>query len=276
MQGIFVIGALIALLGQKQLPERPVEHETVRVVGVYATQEGRTEPHYDEGLKRYAELLAHLPFDTFHLATDQRVEAPYGQETMIPIDGQYSMVVSPSQTPDPQKIAMDTRIEMLKGTSYLTALGGRAEISPGKALLYKGLPREQGELAVILGLVKDQDEQQPGQSSSEEDSESEPEEQSEQQQQSPTDNATEDKQEEPEEAKADEEKKEEAEPAEEQQMEEQDRQSAEERSYAEEQASKEDLENIDAILQHLEDVDKAEQKEARNPARRFVVRGDWW
>lgn len=285
MRALCIWAIALAAFGQNPPDVPPAESETVRVLGVYATNEGREAPFFDAELKRYRSLLDHLPYDTFHVATDQRAEAPYGQETMIPIDAQYSMVVVPGASADPQNISLDTRVEMLRGNSYVTALGGRAEISPGKALLFKGLPRSQGELALILGIVQKPNDQQ-GQGSSDENEQSESESEQEQDQEQ-SQAGTEDQQDQQEQEEASPEDEQESKTPEEeeaqeeeedmaQNTEEQSGEDAEEKSYAEEEASEDAMQNIDAILQHLEELDREEQKESRNQARRFVVRGDWW
>ncbi len=215
-----------------------------RVVAVQATSEGRDSPFFDDGLKPYREMLKRLSFDTFRKVAEQEREAPFGAETCIDIDDVYSLTVTPSPNPETGEILLEARVDMLEGEGAVKALYGTAKASLRKPLLFAGLESGDGELAVVLTFDQgDQDSNSQQQPEPQEDEEQE----------------DEDEQEQP-------------------QPEEQDSQQQSPPEEAEEQEPKEleDLQNIEALLQSLEDTDRREQAETKNQRDRVRIQKDWW
>lgn len=216
---------------------------TFDVLAVHATREGKTSPEIPSTLDSVSKILGSPPFDTydmFDMVSQEEGEAPFAQETRIPINDRYSFHVTPSQNPSTGEIDIESRIAMLENGKTIDALWAKGKVAPGKPLVFRGLPMDDGELVVLVRLKQDDgDDSDSSESSEDQEEESEGE-----QQESDSEGQEGQEQDTPEDGEESDELK--------------------------------DLKNLEAILQSLEDLDRREQEEARNQRERIRLKGDWW
>lgn len=253
-------GLLIALLagqmpalpgGGGEAPAPPKLH----VVAAHASNAGQEPAAVDEALSAVKKILLALPFDTYAPVADQEVEAPPGEETLIPLNGIYSLYVTPQGQDETGALALTARISMLKAGSgpeeYVNALYTEAKLASGMPLVFRGLDLNVGELVVVLRLSGDDNQQGQSQNDESDQQEQENEDQK-QEQESGSDNDQQQQQDNP--------------------------QDQEQQNDSAPQAQEEtpDLQNIEALLQSLEETDRKEQEEQQRVRSGIRVRGDWW
>ena len=238
---------------------RPPEDKAplVRMTAVQAKSEGRDKPEIPDNLKGVRGVLKSLSADTFALIAEQEREAPLGEETLVPINGVYSLYVTPNRASAQEPMKIQARIEMLEGDGYRNALVTEAQAQPGKALVFRGLPLNVGELVVIMQLAQDGD----GES---------------QQSQSDQNEAQEEQEQEKQEQQQGEGERQEGEEQQQQQQKEAQEATQEGESTVEGEEELEDMETIEAILQTLEEQDRREQEEMQNRRTRIRMDGGWW
>jgi hypothetical protein len=272
--------ALAALLAQPQMPSpvgqaqsgpppmisrtpgaagEPAEPamDKVRMAAVQASSEGRQERQIAPELAGLKSLLDRLPFDTFTRVAEEEREIPQGQETKIPITGDLSLAVTSKGRAETGEVELDARIEMMQNGAPVNALLTSGRAAPGKALVFRGLKRNGGELVVIMTLVQDNQ----GQDQSQQPQQDQPQDQQEQKQ--PPEQPEEPSQE--------------GEPPPEQNEEQQQQQAQEDQqSEAQQDNTPKDMHEIEAILKSLEEMDRREQPKVRNQRDRVYVPQDWW
>lgn len=254
-----------------------------RMYAIHARGAVPEKLHVDEKLKPVAKLLSNLPFTSFDVISMHDNEMPWGQETLFPINAVYAMHVMPQALDEEQSITLRARVEMLQESGdYINALDTMAQAAPQQALLFRGMPLNSDELVIILlvGMPPD-----PNQS--QDDSQQSEEQPPEQQEASKTEPNAEGETPENNEGEGEESREGEQEKAEEGEMMQQDPQSAGEGESNEEQAQSLDAdeqegehpkgtENLEALLQSLEEIDKDEQVKERNRRDSIDFNGDWW
>jgi len=256
-----VIAALLAQApaGPPPAIARPLDQgaEQVQVTAVRAAMEGRAERVVDAELKNLEKLFEKFPFDTFSLEAQREFEAPHGGPTTVPLNDVYALEVMPHRRLESGEVELDARIVSLAGDAPVGALITRAKAAPGQALIFRGMPLDDGELIVIMNFGR-QDGDQGGQSSSDaEEDESEEQEQPPQFQEQDESDAD---QEDSSENDAD------AQPRE-----------TETKSMADEDVpSDKELQNLEALLQSLEEQDQRERRELLNRQDWMEMRKDWW
>ncbi len=237
--------------GQEQAPAVPRLH----AVAAHAFNEGNSPVKVDEALEGVKKTLLSLPFDTFEPVADQEVETPLGEETLIPLNGIYSLYVAPRGQDEKGALDLTARISMLAEGSgseqYIDAIHTEAKLASGMPLVFRGLDLNVGELVVVLSLSGD--DKQQGQSQSNDAKE----------QEKSQDDKQEDKQASNENKNQNQERQE--------QQEQQDNPSS-----AQDQKDTPDLRNIEALLQSLEEMDRKEQEDQQHIRTGIRVRGDWW
>lgn len=228
-----------------------------RMYAVYAHGAVPEQPHTDDKLKPIAALLKRLPFTSFEEISILDKEMPWGETTAFPINALYSMDVTPKGLSEEGVIELHAKIDMLQDNgAYKAALETDGAAAPQQALIFRGMPLQNGELVVVLLVGMPQDENQQGNpqeddTEQQEQQEQEQEQQQQQQeQQEPQEEGESDSDETPESAEAD--------------------------AAQEEGETPEGLDNLDALLESLEDVDRREQVEERNRRNRIDFKGDWW
>lgn len=226
-------------------PPAPIAH----MYAIYAHGAVPEQPYVDKNLKPVAEALKKLPFTAYEAISILDQEAPWGKETKLAVNAKYMVNVTPTSQDEEGTIGLQVRIEMLQGNGeYVNALDTHASAAERKALLFRGMPINNGELVVVLFLVIPSDDNEDGDNSEDQDQDQEEQEDQEEKQDS-----------------------------------EEEKENDDSESQQEEQAEKEGeeeepdgLENLDALLESLEDTDKREQAEERNQRNRIDFKGEWW
>jgi len=237
--------------------EQAAQAPKLHVVAVHATGDGTAREPLEEGLSASGlvrKALEALPFDRYEAVTDEEVEAPMGKDAPVPLNGIYSLHVTPTGPGEGGALALDARVEMLDPASaedrYVNAIVTKAQLASGMPLIFRGLDLNVGELVVVLGLAGDENQQGEGQSG----------------QQNP------DQQQDDDDKHGDQEQQGEQ-PQEPQEPQEQEQQS---RAPEEQEEETPDLQNIEALLQSLEERDREEQEDQQKVRSGIRVRGDWW
>ncbi len=217
-----------------------------RAAAVYCSNGAGGVPESLENLKP---LLEKLPYDTFEEVARRDFDTPPGQETKVPLNGIYTLFLTAGAAqPQQQALPIEARVEMLEGDGFIDALRAQGKAAPQQALLFRGLPMDAGELAIVLMLLPPDNG----------DGQSQQQKQDQQEQQQQQEQEQEEKQEQ-----------------QEQQQEQQQQQAQAQQEEAEEEEQK-DLQNVEAILQSLEEQDRREQHDAHNERRDVQMRGGWW
>lgn len=305
MSAIACIAIVLAAVAQQAAPAPPVPAEPVppagappaeaqaaapppprvQMLAIQATQEGRAEPFFDEALKDLEEPLRQLPFDTFRQIASEQKECPLNQEATFNVDDTFRVVVRPAEppalpaqpgappaqpgpapgaaggAPQPQVLMVHGRVEMKEGDSYLNALSADAVLPANQFLMFRGIPREKGELLALITPSMGQQQQQQQQDQQEQnDQEQEQQEQEQEQEQ-----------------KEEEEKQQEGQTQPDKPNSEENQEQEQQMSEAEEDENKpKDMQNIEAILQSLEELDEQEQHKLREVPNVREVQGAWW
>lgn len=234
--------------------------EHIEVSAVRAANEGRGERVIDAEIKALEKSFENLPYDTFSLEAARAFDAPHGGPTTIPLNDAYALEVTPHERQESGEVTLDTRIMSLAGDKPVAALITKAKAAPGKALVFRGLPLDTGELIVIMRLAQ-QDGDQGGQSSS-----SDEQEQSEAQEQEQQAQEQDAEQEQEEEQQQDGEQETPPDAGE-----------AETKSMADEEApADKESQDLEALLQSLEEQDGRERRELLNRQDWMEMRKDWW
>ena len=266
-----IIGATMTAVGQLapppaqpggQMPPAPPAL-IGRMYAAYAHGAVPEQPRMDEALKPVAAMLERLEFTSYETVSVVDKEMPWSEETLFPINAKYTMKATPLQQREDGAIEMETHIEMLQDNGdYVDALAAKASAAPDKALMYRGMPLHNGELVVVFLVGVPQEEGQ-GQSQAQEGEQEQQEEQQAQQEQELGQEEGEGEQEQPQ-------------TSEKQEGENAGRENQVEEASEQEGEAPEGLENLDALLESLEDIDKREQVEERNQRDRIDFKGNWW
>lgn len=262
MSGFNATLLILAVLAQPWAPPSPGapaipdnDSELIELTALRASTEGHGRKSIDPALRGLSAIIETLPFDSFAPIAKEQKEAPYGRETLIPINGDYTLYIKPLERDrEAGLVRLDARIVMLREGRSINALNTRAEAAIGQPLLFRGLELPNGELVIIMRLAQQDNESQGGGEAS---TQEPPEEQDQQEQQ-----------EEPPEEQQEEN------PPEDQQNE--DSPPAPESAEMKPDEEKQDMQNIEAILQSLEEMDRREQQDLRNRRDHIDVRKGWW
>ncbi len=258
-----VIAALLAQAPAGPPPSiaRPPDQgvEQMQVTAVRAAMKGRAERVVDAELKNLGKLFEKFPFDTFSLEAQRDFEAPHGGPTTVSLNDVYALEVTPLRRLETGEVELDARIVSLAGDAPVGALITKAKAAPGQALIFRGLPLDDGELIVIMNFGR-QDGDQGGQSSPDADQDESEEQKHPPQPQEQEPDAPDEAQEDSSENDAD------MQPPE-----------TETKSMADEDVSSDkELQNLEALLQSLEEQDQRERRELLNRQDWMEMRKDWW
>lgn len=151
---VAVAVAVLLFVALAAAPEDvPANPALVKMVAVQATNEGRGSKYFGEGLEGVRKSVIGLDYDTFHRVKATEKAAPYGLETKLPIDGRYTLCLTPVSVGADGRIRLKTRITMTsrnpeRGT--INALDTTLVMVPGKPINLGGLKLDIGELIVVL------------------------------------------------------------------------------------------------------------------------------
>lgn len=247
--------------GQTAMPVPPQGQAPAPPVGaMYAMRASGAVPQkldLDEKLKPVASALKSLPFTSYEAISVNDQVLPWGQETLFPVNALYAMHVTPLTMEANGAISLRARVEMLQGETFINALKAEARAFQNQALLFRGMPLGRDELVIVLLVGVPPENQNQNGSSEEEQSETEGE-QEEKKSESESNDTKEDINE-----------SQEGETTQEQQP-------PPSESAEGEQEEPEGVENLDALLESLDDIDREEQVKERNQRGRIDFKGDWW
>jgi len=237
-----------------------LEPESIEVLAVYARQAPQPAMLEDDALKPFRPLLDKLaPNNAFDVVQHIEKQIPYGQEVEYPIDSNYALFLLPMEKRDGDLLSLVARVQLLPAPGTVNALRAHGEVSPGRALTFRGLDGPDGSELVIFMRLTPPDGQQGGGGG--QDQESQPQEAQEQdgQQGQEEENEEQDK---PEPVDA---------AQEEQQMAEKQQEEGKE-----ETGEAQEPQNIAALLESLEQEDQRQQAQIRYDNRRKIVSKEWW
>lgn len=135
-------------------PDAPVP---LNLWALQATQEAHTPAQFDPGLDAIRDAVADLPFDTYHTVKALRQDLPRGQETRVPLNERYSLVLSPLENDAEGRVRLELRVEIAPKTPQdkpVTALSTRLAIRPGEQAKVGGFKLDQGELVIVISPGK--------------------------------------------------------------------------------------------------------------------------
>lgn len=252
--------------------------ETIQVIAVEGKDTGGQTLAIDESIKGMKVLLERLGHDTFTEVNRAEAQAPYGEETAVAVGAGYSLRAMPISK-DEQN-AVQLRLEVVRQSDGVAAISGEGKAVRNKPLVFRGLQGPTGgELTLVVNLVSNQQGQQ-NQSDQQEQQDQKPEDQ--QNQSGPKSESEEqpqpDEQQDQQQELSEQEQKEKPEQGEGEQQEGENQTQMAELSEGEEsdEEQAEKMENVDALLQSLEEIDKREQQQAHNQRGRVTLQGDWW
>ena len=147
---------VLSAWGAPSTPSQPQSKPvTVHMVAVQATSEGRTEKKFDPGLESIRSAVAELKCDTFREVATETRNAPYKQETKLPVTPKCSMYVTPITKQPDGRIKLDIRIEALeeKTGKPRNALRTTNVVVAGEKFKYR-IKMGQSELVVIVSVAE--------------------------------------------------------------------------------------------------------------------------
>ena len=122
-----------------------------------ATTEHRAEKHFDPGLEPIKKAVEDLAFDTYRKVKTAKQAAPLGKQSRTPLDGKYTLCVTPvSKEPDGRG-RLELRIEIApkeKDDKPVNALTTRVLMKPGEMMKLRGLKMDPGEMIIVIQYQK--------------------------------------------------------------------------------------------------------------------------
>ena len=253
MRRLFVSAwfALLALnaVAQEAAP-MPPDPLLVRVAVVLGSDEGASPTQYfDETAEGLAPLVSHLPYGRYRTLLQTDVETSVGQHVSVPLQDGHGLYVFPSERTPEGLVRTEAQVmRTLPDGGAVRAIDVTALLPPNGVLRLEGVRVGDGELIVVVALAQPDDGQgQPQPSDSPDEDEAE-QDQEQEQRQDPAD------------APEPEDNGEEA-----------------PRTQPEDQMSAEEMQNLEAILQSLEEMDEREIRDTVNSRNELGMRGrEWW
>lgn len=242
---------------QTAMPEPvPPQPPIGQMFAVRASGAVPQNPHMDEKLKPIAAALSGLPYTSYEALSVNSRELPWGVETLFPISAVHAFKATALSMDPEGAIALRARVEMLQGEDYINALDTQALAGQNQALLFRGIPLGRDELVIVMLVAMSPDPEKSGSPNQEGETESEGENQESTESESEGENKAEGEQE-----------GENAPEKQESQVNEADEGEGE---------SPKGVENLDALLESLDDIDRREQVEELKRRDRIDFKGDWW
>jgi hypothetical protein len=227
--------------GMQNMTQEQAPPLKFRLLVVQASQEeGIDAPFVDPEIKWFQDVLPQLPFNTFVQITTGESDVALGEVIRMPVNDIYDVFLAPEGQSPSGELQLKVRISMAAGSGAVDAVRADAQVAPNQVLVFQGLEHTVGELVCIVGLVQD-NEDEPQQDEQQED-----------QQQN-------EEQQEPQDEQGDQEQQEDEQNQEEQQPEE-----------------PKDRQEIEAILDMLEAMDKQELDQNEDERDPMSVRNPWW
>jgi len=125
----------------------------ISMVAVKAARVGHEKTQYGPGLESVRPALRDSKYDDYALITKSRASAPYGRQTQLRINSQYTLVITPESRERDGGIRADIRVEMAAkkpGDRPVNVISAKGVLAPGKPLRLGGPKVDNGDLIVIL------------------------------------------------------------------------------------------------------------------------------
>ncbi len=102
-----------APMAAAQPREEPAPKVSVSLIAVRATHQGHEERQFDRSIASIHETVEDLKqFDDFRQLRAVTTTAAYGEETKIPIDARYTLILKPVQRASHNRIRCNIRVDM--------------------------------------------------------------------------------------------------------------------------------------------------------------------
>lgn len=135
--------------------EAPPSRVPISMVAIQALNEGRAERYFDSRIRNVRRAIEGLDYDTFHLVRSEQRPVPFGEETRMTINDEYSLFVTPKERERDGRMVTEVRITVQrKGRDQrpMNVLDTTVRLAPGKPILLGGPPLGAGELIVVLSI----------------------------------------------------------------------------------------------------------------------------
>ncbi len=150
--------------------EAPAPSVTVQLIAVRATSQGHEKPQFDASIASIRETVEDLKqFDDFRKLKTVNTVAPYGRETRVPLDSQYTLLINPIERASHDRIRCDVRVQMRLPDKenkpntpadqpqaeprYKEVLRCTLLAVSGKPFKVGGLKLDEGQLVLVLTLT---------------------------------------------------------------------------------------------------------------------------
>jgi hypothetical protein len=130
----------------------------VAVVAVQAFNKEHSGKQYDRGLEGVKGALDDLPYNTYNRLDATIATAPFNEETIVPLTDRHRLYLRPlSQEPN-RHVRLNVRLHMTRrpeaGRAPVTAINTTVIAGPGRQVKLRGVKLNEGELIVIITLLK--------------------------------------------------------------------------------------------------------------------------
>ncbi len=256
------------------MPPNAPATERVHWYALATNARAQQVPALDAAREPLVPVLSALAGEGYSVVAEDTLEVDHGSGTQENIAGDYELRLAVAPGVSQQNVALRTQL-VEANASAREALLAEGEVPRGKPLVVRGLPRAGGELALVMLLEQpdspprqDQQSQDPQNNDQQEQDERNPDQQ-------PQDRGDEQEQQ-PQPGDQDEQQGEQDAMQQENPANRADENQDNPNAPLEEStAPPQDLQNIEALLQSLEEVDKQQQR-AQQRRRILPQRGDWW
>jgi hypothetical protein len=104
---------LLTPLAAEETRELPTPRVSVMLVAVRATHQGHEERQFDSSVASIKETVKDLKqFDDFRKLRTLKTVAPYGKDTKIPLDSDYTLILNPIERASHNRIRCNIRVQM--------------------------------------------------------------------------------------------------------------------------------------------------------------------
>lgn len=168
---------LLTPAAAQQAPEETPSPVSVALIAARATHQGHEERQFDSSIASIKETVKDLKqFNDFRKLRTLKTVAPYGKDTKIPLDNEYTLLLTPIERASHNRIRCNVRVQMRiekkpeekqendsEGETgepkYKEVLRCTLVAVSGKPFKVGGLKLEEGQLVLILTLTDTNPEQ---------------------------------------------------------------------------------------------------------------------
>lgn len=168
---------LLTPLAGEETRAVPTARVSVMLVAVRATHQGHEERQFDSSIASIKETVKDLKqFDDFRKLRTLKTVAPYGKDTKIALDNEYTLLLTPIERASHNRIRCNVRVQMrvekepekkqkddsegeTDEPKYKEVLRCTLVALSGKPFKVGGLKLEEGQLVLVLTLTDTNPEQ---------------------------------------------------------------------------------------------------------------------